>query len=53
MQAADELAEQYRDTMKTIVHGASRVAIGFVPFVGPALDLCEAVTGHSSNWSPA
>jgi hypothetical protein len=25
MQAADELAEQYRDTMKTIVHGASRV----------------------------
>jgi hypothetical protein len=22
------------------------VAIGFVPFVGPALDLCEAVTGH-------
>jgi hypothetical protein len=46
MQAADELAEQYRDTMKTIVHGASRVTIGFVPFVGPALDLCEAVTGH-------
>ncbi|MBK9260139.1 MAG: hypothetical protein IPM54_09920 [Polyangiaceae bacterium] len=45
MQAGDELAEQYRGTMRTIVHGASRVAIGFVPFVGTALDLCEAVTG--------
>ncbi|MBK9262855.1 MAG: hypothetical protein IPM54_24010 [Polyangiaceae bacterium] len=45
MQAGDELAEQYRETMRTIVHGASRVAIGFVPFAGPALDICEAVTG--------
>jgi hypothetical protein len=45
MQAGDELVEQYRDTMKSIVHGASRIGLGFVPFVGQALDLCEAVTG--------
>ncbi len=45
MQAGEEIAQQYRDTMKTIVHGASRIGIGFVPFVGTALDLCEAVTG--------
>jgi len=45
MQAGEEIAQEYRDTMKTMVHGASRVAIGFVPFVGPAMDLCEAVTG--------
>jgi hypothetical protein len=45
MQAAEEVAQEYRDTMKTMVHGASRIAIGFVPFVGPAMDICEAVTG--------
>ncbi len=46
MQAADELVEEYRGTMRTFVHAATRVGIGFVPFVGPALDLCEAVTGR-------
>ena len=46
MQAGEEIAQQYRDVMQTIVHGATRIGIGFVPFVGPALDLCEAVSGH-------
>lgn len=45
MQASEEIAQEYRETMRSIVHGASRVAIGFVPFVGTAMDLCEAVTG--------
>jgi hypothetical protein len=31
--------------MQTLVHATSRIAIGFVPVVGPTLDLCEAVTG--------
>jgi hypothetical protein len=31
--------------MQTLVHGTTRIAIGFVPVVGPTLDLCEAVTG--------
>ena len=35
----------YAETMATLVHATERVAIGFVPYVGPALDLCEAVTG--------
>ena len=45
MQTGDEMAEEFRGTMKSIVHGATRIGIGFVPFVGTALDLCEAVTG--------
>ncbi|NUQ75748.1 MAG: hypothetical protein HUU21_19570 [Polyangiaceae bacterium] len=31
--------------MQTLVHATSRIAVGFVPVVGPTLDLCEAVTG--------
>jgi hypothetical protein len=33
--------------MGTLVHATSRVAIGFVPYVGPALDLCECITGKA------
>jgi hypothetical protein len=33
--------------MGTLVHATSRIAVGFVPFVGPALDFCECVTGKS------
>ena len=39
--------EAYADVMKTLTFATSRVAIGFVPFVGPALDLCECITGKS------
>jgi hypothetical protein len=35
----------YGEMMQTLVHATTRVGIGFVPYVGPALDLCEAVTG--------
>ncbi|MDI3286349.1 hypothetical protein [Polyangium sp. 15x6] len=35
----------YAEVMQTLVHASSRIAIGFVPYAGPALDLCEAVTG--------
>ncbi|MRG95326.1 hypothetical protein GF068_25910 [Polyangium spumosum] len=35
----------YAEVMKTLVHATTRIGIGFVPYVGPALDLCEAVTG--------
>jgi hypothetical protein len=35
----------YAEVMSTLVHATTRVAIGFTPVVGPALDLCEAVTG--------
>ncbi|NUQ79944.1 MAG: hypothetical protein HUU21_41120 [Polyangiaceae bacterium] len=31
--------------MQTLVHATTRIAVGFVPAVGPTLDLCEAVTG--------
>jgi hypothetical protein len=37
--------EAYAGVMQTLVHATTHVAIGFVPLVGPALDLCEAVTG--------
>ena len=37
----------YGDVMLTLVSATERVAIGFVPFVGPALDLCECVTGKA------
>ena len=47
MSAIDTVATPYFETMATLVHGATRVAIGFVPVVGPALDLCEAVTGRT------
>jgi hypothetical protein len=45
MSAIGEEADVYRDVMATLVHATSRIAVGFVPYVGPALDLCEAVTG--------
>lgn len=35
----------YLEVMAAITHAATRIGIGFVPFVGPTLDLCEAVTG--------
>ncbi|MDI1436454.1 hypothetical protein [Polyangium sorediatum] len=35
----------YVDVMVTMTHAATRIGIGFVPYVGAALDLCEAVTG--------
>jgi hypothetical protein len=47
MSAIGERADAYRDVMGTLVHATSRVAIGFVPYVGPALDLCEAITGKA------
>jgi hypothetical protein len=37
--------EAYAEVMQTLVTAASRIGVGFVPFVGPALDLCECVTG--------
>lgn len=45
MEVAGEFTQNYVHVMQSIVHGASRVAIGFVPFVGTGMDLCEAVTG--------
>ncbi|MBK9259485.1 MAG: hypothetical protein IPM54_06565 [Polyangiaceae bacterium] len=45
MSAISEGAHDFKDVMQTIVHGATRIGIGFVPFAGPALDICEAVTG--------
>ena len=35
----------YADVMQVLVTATSRIGVGFVPFVGPALDLCECVTG--------
>jgi hypothetical protein len=37
----------YGELMVTLVHATERVAVGFVPYVGPALDLCEVVTGKA------
>jgi hypothetical protein len=37
--------EAYAGVMQTLVHATSRFAVGFVPVVGPTLDLCECVTG--------
>lgn len=47
MSAIDTVATPYFEMMATLVHGATRLAIGFVPVVGPALDFCEAVTGRT------
>jgi hypothetical protein len=33
--------------MATIVQTTARVGVGFVPYVGPMLDFCEAVTGKA------
>ena len=45
MSTIGEGVEAYADVMQTLVFATERVAVGFVPFVGPALDLCECVTG--------
>ncbi|MGK4001743.1 hypothetical protein WMF31_03895 [Sorangium sp. So ce1036] len=37
----------YGEVLQTIVHATTRIGVGFVPVVGPALDLCEAVTGKA------
>ncbi|WP_437742792.1 hypothetical protein WMF39_45940 [Sorangium sp. So ce1504] len=37
----------YAEVMQTLVHATTRIGVGFVPVVGPALDLCEAVTGKA------
>ncbi|WP_434045350.1 MULTISPECIES: hypothetical protein [Sorangium] len=39
--------EAYAGVMQTLVHATTRIGVGFVPVVGPALDLCEAVTGKA------
>ncbi|WP_437659396.1 hypothetical protein [Sorangium sp. So ce1182] len=39
--------EAYGEIMQTLVHATTRIGVGFVPVVGPALDLCEAVTGKA------
>ncbi|WP_437801303.1 hypothetical protein [Sorangium sp. So ce693] len=39
--------EAYAEVMQTLVHATTRLGVGFVPVVGPALDLCEAVTGKA------
>ncbi|MRG97177.1 hypothetical protein GF068_35410 [Polyangium spumosum] len=43
--AVDGVVGPYVEVMQTLVHATTRIGIGFVPYVGPALDLCEAVTG--------
>lgn len=45
MSALGDQAAPYVDVMQTLVAATERVGVGFVPFVGPALDLCECVTG--------
>lgn len=45
--AAVDVATPYLDMMVTLVQATERIAIGFVPFVGPTLDFCEAVTGRA------
>ncbi|AGP41111.1 hypothetical protein [Sorangium cellulosum] len=45
MSTVGEGVEAYAGVMQTLVHATTRIGVGFVPVVGPALDLCEAVTG--------
>jgi hypothetical protein len=45
MSALGDQAAPYVDVMQMLVAATERVGVGFVPFVGPALDLCECVTG--------
>ncbi|WP_437951874.1 hypothetical protein WME98_14650 [Sorangium sp. So ce296] len=45
MSTIGEGFEVYGEMMQTLVHATTRIGVGFVPVVGPALDLCEAVTG--------
>jgi hypothetical protein len=46
MPAISDDVSPYLETMATLVHATTRIGIGFVPVVGTALDLCEAVTGR-------
>ncbi|WP_437974262.1 hypothetical protein WMF11_37825 [Sorangium sp. So ce295] len=45
MSTVSEGFEAYAEVMQTLVHATTRIGVGFVPVVGPTLDLCEAVTG--------
>ncbi|WP_434044737.1 MULTISPECIES: hypothetical protein [Sorangium] len=45
MSTVGEGVEAYAEVMQTLVHATTRIGVGFVPVVGPTLDLCEAVTG--------
>lgn len=47
MSAIDEEVTPYADMMVSLVQASERIAIGFVPVVGPMLDFCEAVTGRA------
>ncbi|WP_437335117.1 hypothetical protein [Sorangium sp. So ce394] len=47
MSTVGEGAEAYAGVMQTLVHATTRIGVAFVPMVGPALDLCEAVTGKA------
>ncbi|XYH95991.1 hypothetical protein ACMHYB_50750 [Sorangium sp. So ce1128] len=47
MSTVGEGFEAYGEVMQTLVHATTRIGVGFVPVVGPALDLCEAVTGNA------
>ncbi|XXU41866.1 hypothetical protein WME93_40805 [Sorangium sp. So ce1000] len=47
MSTIGEGFEAYGEMMQTLVHATTRIGVGFVPVVGPVLDLCEAVTGKS------
>ncbi|KYF66891.1 hypothetical protein BE11_48380 [Sorangium cellulosum] len=47
MSTLGEGFEAYGEVMQTLVHATTRIGVGFVPVVGPALDLCEAVTGKA------
>ncbi|XXY54938.1 hypothetical protein WME91_27785 [Sorangium sp. So ce269] len=47
MSTVGEGVEAYGEVMQTLVHATTRIGVGFVPVVGPVLDLCEAVTGKA------
>lgn len=47
MSAIDDAATPYFEMMATLVQATTRIAVGFVPVVGPTLDFCEAVTGKA------
>ncbi|AUX37151.1 MULTISPECIES: hypothetical protein [Sorangium] len=47
MSTVGEGVEAYAGVMQTLVHATTRLGVGFVPVMGPALDLCEAVTGKA------
>ncbi|MGK3998730.1 hypothetical protein [Sorangium sp. So ce1024] len=47
MSTVGEGVDAYAGVMQTLVHATTRIGVGFVPVVGPALDLCEAVTGKA------